>query len=319
MLKKRFIRTTVKIEDENKVFISKDGRFDKKVSMRQDFEVKSFVSTSSGGLQTAKIFLFNLNEVTRKLVENQGLLVLLEAGWKDQYGKIFEGRISSVGRTKPTVSNPDIATVLYCVSGVDAVQLSSFSETIIRESLPSFLSRLAASIGKNLTIDDNVQGNIENTSFNGDAISVAEVLADEFNFDLRLDESSLIVGSREVKEAIKTYSPESGLLDIPIITELGVDLKVFLDPFISPGDWFELSSKFANFNIGNLEFIDRVRGQQFKTFGRQINNNRYQGSYRALELIHSGSSHDEGWATLIKGQGLYNINNIDKTKRLGIA
>ena len=124
---------------------------------------------------------------------------------------------------------------------------------------------------------------------------------------------------QDLGDRIKKYNPGAGLLDIPVVTELGIDLKVFLDPFLFPGDWFELDSKFANFNIGNLEYIDRVRGQQFKTYGRQINNNRYQGNYRALEILHFGSSLDNTWETLIKGRGLYNVQNINKTKRLDIA
>jgi len=325
MLKKRFIRTTITIRDEKKIFVSKDGRFDGKVTMRQDFKVKAFVNIGASGLHTAEIKLYNLTDATTKAIEEQSTLVLLEAGWEDSYGRLFEGRISSVGRTKPTVSNADIVTTLYCVSGIEKLQLDAFGETVRSESLRSFLSRMADRLDLFLSIDSAVQGNIIDMSFNGDVISVVRDLATEFNFDFYMTQTSLVVKAIDLEELtklgdkIKTYDPTKGLLDIPVVTELGIDLKVFLDPFLNPGDWFLLSSKFANFNIGNLEFIDRVRGQQFKTFGRQVNNNRYQGDYRALEILHFGSSHEDSWESLIKGQGLYNINNINKIKRLGIS
>ena len=319
MLKKRIIRTTIKLGKENKVFTSQDGRFGDLVTMRQDFEVKAFVNIGATGLHTAKIQLFNLTNETSKKIEQVSQLVLLEAGWEGNFGKIFEGRISSVGRTKPSVSNPDIVTTLYCVSGLETIQKGTFGETIIFEDILSFLGRLAERLGLFLTADSDIQGVVSNQTFYGDIISVIKDLSTEFGFDFYITETNLVVKSTSEKPSIKVYDPTSGLLDIPVVTEMGVDLKVLLDPFINPGDWFNLDSKFANFEIGNLEYLDRVRGNQFKTFGRQVNNNRYQGTYRALELLHFGSSHEDIWETLIKGQGLYNVQDINNTKRLSIT
>lgn len=319
MLKKRVIRTTIKFDNGQKVYLSQDGRFDDKVSMRQDFEVKAFVNVGASGLHTAKIQLFNLTNESAKEIEKESQLVLLEAGWEGNFGKLFEGRISSVGRTKPSVSNPDIVITLYCVSGLETIQKGTFGETIISEDLSSFLKRLAARLNLVLNIDKDVAGTVSEQIFYGDVISIIRDLSTEFGFDFYITETNLIVKSTSEKPSIKTYQPTSGLLDIPVVTEMGIDLKVFLDPFINPGDWFSLDSKFANFEIGALEFLDRVRGNNFKTFGRQVNNNRYQGTYRALELLHFGSSHEDTWETLIKGQGLYNVQNIINTKRLGIT
>jgi hypothetical protein len=308
MLKKRFIKTTIKLGDETKTFISKDGRINGLVFMRQDFMIRAYVNVGASGLHTAEIKLYNLTDKTAKLLEENSTLVLLEAGWEDSYGKIFEGRISSVGRTKPTV----------CVSGLEKIQLNSFADTIRNESLKSFLERLADKLGLTLSIDKDVVGNITDTSFNNNAISILKELSTEFNFDFFMTETTLFIKGLGQKKSVKKITPDSGLLDIPVVTELGIDLKTFLDPFLKCGDWFDLDSNFSSFNIGNLEFIDRVRGNQFKTFGRQLNNNRYQGSYRVLEMIHAGSSHDNTWETLITGQGLYNINNLNKIKRLDI-
>ena len=319
MLRKRLIRTTIKFPQEEKVFLSKDGRFGNLVTMRQDFEVKAFVNVNSSGLHTAQIKLYNLNDTTSKKIEKAGQLVLLEAGWEGSIGKMFEGKISSVGRTKPTVSNPDIVTTLFCVSGIDILQKGIFGETVVFEDLVEFLAKLAARLDLFLVIDKDIVGAIVNQTFYGDVISIIKDLSSEFGFDFYITEKNLIVRSTSEKPSIKTYDPSSGLLDIPVVTEMGVDLKVFLDPFINPGDWFNLDSKFANFQIGGLEFLDRVRGNQFKTFGRQINNNRYQGTYRALEILHFGSSHEDTWESLIKGQGLYNVQDLENSKRLSLT
>ena len=319
MLNNRIIKTTIKIGDEEKIFLSEGGRVNGLVTMRQDFIVKAFVNIGNSGLITAKIDLFNLADDTSKQLEEHATLVRLEAGWENKTGVLFEGRSSSVTRTKPTVSSSDVVTSLYCVSGLEVLQKGIFNETVLSERLPSFLKRLASHFDLTISLDPKIQGNITETAFNGDIISILKDLSTEFKFNFYMVEGKLFIKDPEVIGGSKEYTPESGLLDIPIVTEKGIDLKVFLDPQISPGDGFSITSNFAKFQIGNLEFLDRVRGQQIKTFGRQINNNRYQGSYQAQEIIHQGSSHTNSWESLISSRGLYNVRNLRNTQRLSIS
>lgn len=320
MLKNRIIRTTIQFKDgSEKVFLSNAGRINGVVTMRQDFIVKTFVNIGNSGLLTAKIDLFNLTDDTSKEIEQHASLVRLEAGWEGKTGVLFEGRSASITRTKPAVSSSDVVTSLYCISGLEVLQKNSFAETILNERLPSFLKRLASNFGLAASINSNIQGDIVDVAFNNDIVSILKDLSAEFNFDYYMTESTLFILDPSVIGGEKKYNPESGLLDIPIVTEKGIDLKVFLDPEISPGQGFDITSQFANFNVGNLNFLDRVRGQQVKTFGRQVNNNRYQGSYRALEIIHQGSSHTNSWESLISAQGLYNVSDIKNTERLSIS
>lgn len=319
MLKNRIIKTTIKIDGEDKVFLSEGGRKGESVSMRQDFMIKAFINIGNNGLHTAIIKLYNLTDATSKQIEKSSTLIRLEAGWEGKTGRLFEGRVSSITRTKPTVSSSDVVTSLYCVSGLEIIQKGAFSETVLNEQLPSFLSRFAKRIGLELVIDKNIQGNVDETAFDGDIMNILKNLSTEFKFSFYITETKLYIKDPSKIGGVKKYSPTDGLLDIPIVTEKGIDLKVFLDPQISPGDGFEISSKFARFEIGSLEFLDRIRGQQVKTFGRQINNNRYQGSYQAQEIVHQGSSHEDIWESVISSQGLYNARNIQNSQRLSIS
>lgn len=319
MLKNRIIRTTIKVADEEKIFLSQGGRIDDLVTMRQDFMVKAFINIGNSGLLTARIDLFNLTDKTSKQLEEHATLIRLEAGWEGKAGVLFEGRVSSITRTKPAVSSSDIVTSLHCVSGLEVLQKNAFIETVLNERLPSFLSRMANHFGLEVSLEPSIQGNITETAFNNDIVSILRELSTEFKFNYYMTESTLFIVNPKTIGGKKEYNPESGLLDIPIVTEKGIDLKVFLDPQIKPGDGFNITSNFANFKIGNLEFLDRVRGQQIKTFGRQINNNRYQGSYQAQEIMHQGSSHTNSWESLISAQGSYNAQNLKNAKRLSIS
>lgn len=324
MLKNRLIKTTITIGQDKKVFVSSGGRNpDGTVYMRQDFSAKSSINIGANGLHTAEISLWNLGDKSSKQIETDGFLVTLEAGYAGKTGNIFEGRISSVTRTKPSAADPYIITTLYCVSGINYLQKASFSDPIIFEDLRSVLEKLASSLGLNAIIDTQVQGNIDRT-LDGDALDILKDLGSEFNFNFYWTETNLYIKAVlpiDQVPIVKKYSPESGLLDIPVITEMGVNLKVFLDPNIHSGDGFSIDSKFSNFNIGGLNFIDRVRGNQIKTFSssRKINNDRYQGNYQALEITHRGSSHENVWETQIEAMGAYNLQNINNTQRISIS
>lgn len=301
----RIIKTTITIGQAERVFLSAGGRDGKYSYMRQDFYIKSNVNIGAGGLHTAEIKLFNLNEASAKEIESEGSLIRLEAGYEGKTGLLFEGRVSSVTRTKLAVQEPDIITTLYCVSGLAQMQRSSFSEAIVRQDLKTFLNRLATKVGLVANIDSDVTGEIINRTFDSDIKFILSELGSEFGFNYYWNERSLFIRKiRTEITVVKTYRPEDGILDIPVITERGVDLKVFLDSNIRNGDGFQLDSQFANFDIGGLNFIDRIRGFEVKNSNRQINNNRYQGVFQVLELEHSGSSHDDTWETTIKSKGV---------------
>jgi hypothetical protein len=305
-LKNRIILTTITLGDnQERVFFSSGGRDGDFVYMRQDFSIKSSVNVGTGGLHTAEIKLFNLSDSTARELESEGTLIRLEAGYEGATNVIFEGRISSITRTKLAVLEPDIIITLFCVSGLTQLKQASFSETIVREDLRVFLGRLATRIGLTAIIDEDVIGTIVKRTFDSDAGFILSELSAEFSFNYYWTERTMYI--KKIKkeiEIVKTYKPTDGILDIPVITERGVDLKVFLDPNIRNGDGFALDSQFVNFEIGGLNFIDRIRGFEVNTANRQINNGRYQGTYQVLELEHTGSSHENTWETFIKSIGV---------------
>jgi len=339
-LQNRVIKTTVAFDEagiEKKTFESRggriqdnilrlNGRIDQEilaVYMRQDFSISLQPNSAGAGLGTAEISLYNLNDETSRQIEAKGLFVTLEAGWEGKTGELFSGKISSVTRTKKEAGSTDVITTLYCVMGLDVVQNKMFQENFNESTNIRFvLERIAKSAGLSAQIDKEVQGNVEGT-LDGNIITILSKLSTlsslKRGFNFYFTPNFLVVKAvldfNQVK-VVRNYSPTNGLLDIPVVTEKGVDLRVFLDPQIRSGDGFELSSKFANFNIGNLNFINRVRGQVLNTFSATLNNNRYQGVYQALSIWHDGSSHENTWETNISAMGAVQFQSINENLRL---
>jgi len=337
-LQNRVIKTTVAFDEagiEKKTFESRGGRIQDNVLrlngridqeilavyMRQDFSISLFPNSAGAGLGTAEISLYNLSDETSRQIEAKGLFVTLEAGWEGKTGELFSGKISSVTRTKREAGSTDVITTLYCIMGLDVVQNKMFQGNFNQPTDIRFvLAKIAESVGLSTYIDKEIQGSYEGT-LEGNIAKILSNLssATDPQFNFYFTQKYLVVKAvlpfSKVK-VVQRYSPTNGLLDIPVVTEKGVDLRVFLDPQIRSGDGFELSSKFANFNIGNLNFINRVRGQVLNTFSATLNNNRYQGVYQALSIWHDGSSHENTWETNISAMGAVQFQSINENLRL---
>lgn len=331
-LQNRVIKTTIYFDEEgnrSKVFESKGGRIQDKVLgdslavyMRQDFSISQFPNVGGCGLSLADISLWNLSDDSSREIEAKGLYVMLEAGWEGKTGELFFGQISSITRTKRESGSTDVITTIYCKSAMNIVQnkffQGSFSQSV---SIRSVIEQIANYVGLQAQIDTEIKGNIENVTFSDDIVTIMGKLSTQFNFNFYLTQRNLVVKAilpfSKVR-IVREYTPTSGLLDIPVVTEKGVDLKVFLDPQIASGDGFRLTSKFADFNLGALNYANRVRGQFLNTFTAPLNNNRYQGVYQALSITHNGSSHENTWETSISAMGAVQFQNINQTLRLDI-
>lgn len=339
-LQNRVIRTTVAFDEaglEKKVFESRSGRIQERtlrlnggidqevlgVYMRQDFSVTLHLNIAGSGLGTAEISFFNLSDKASREIEAKGLYLTLEAGWEGKTGELFSGQISSVTRTKKESGSTDVITTLYCMMGLNILQKEMFQGNFNQPTnIRSVLELIAKSVGLSAQIDKEVEGDVEGT-YDGNIITILSKLSTlstlkrgfNFYFTSKFLVIKPVLDFSQVKIA-REYSPTSGLLDIPVITEKGVDLKVFLDPQIRSGDGFKLSSRFANFSIGNLNYINLVRGQNLNTFSAQLNNNRYQGVYQALTISHDGSSHENTWETNISAMGAVQFQAINQNLRL---
>jgi len=110
------------------------------------------------------------------------------------------------------------------------------------------------------------------------------------NFDYVITNGRLIVTPKNaVRDGdLFVVSRYTGMEGIPIITEIGVDVNVRLNPKINIGGRFKVESEFASFNFSNIYFQD-VPAQAGK------------GVYKIQRLTHSGDSWGDSWSSTISG------------------
>jgi len=300
-IKNRKVRVVIG-DDAFKEFNSEAG----KKFMRISFNAKNFANTGSAGFNVCQINLFNLKEETSNEITKKGKSIKLYAGY-DVVEPLFFGKIANVIRTKVGVDSTDIMTTLHC-SNSDLNKIV-VAEAISKKDLIQFIKFLCDKNNIKYTIDSKVSGMIENTTFSGTFISIIAKLSEQFNFTFFVNNGYLVIKSLTKGKVKHTFTPETGLYDIPEVTEKGVNITIPLYPSINPSDIFKLSSEFARFTIGSVEFQNRISQGGFKDYIKLIENGRYSGEYITLSIEHEGDTHDNTWQTKIDGISKFKKDN----------
>jgi len=294
-LKRRFVRVTVVGQQpkDKKVFLNHLS-----YGPRIDFNVVKYPRVGAG-LNTSQIKIFNLKDETASFIENEGKKVILEAGYSNNYNVIFVGMLKSVSRTK---SGADIISTMFSSTIGHSLLKAYVSKSISKISLNDLLDELAEKYEFKIERPDFKDVFIIKRALFGDLRDVLITLGVENNFIWQIEDEILkiVPNVGKVKRIFK-FNQSSGLLNIPEITEKGADIDIFLEPNINPSDQFALDSKFATFNLGALEFRERVRGGETQALFRSGNKKRFQGKFTVLNLTHDGSTHQNLWKTTLSG------------------
>ena len=287
---KRYVRATIIGED------GREGKFEYSDSKgyRIDFNVVKFPSSV---LNTAQVQIYNVSDDTAKIM-NEGAAIILEAGYQGKVDVIFSGNIKSITREK---AGADIITSIYCVSMGDWTR-HMVSKTIRNKKVGDFIDEVCrdAFIKVSRPVMDSV---ISYKTFFGDFKTILNNLGNTYNFLWNEEDGIIKIALNQDEPIVKfKFDPSSGLLRTPTIQENGIDLAVFLLPQIRPNDQFELDARFVKFNIGQLEFVPRIRGTVVQdAYVVNVDPERFRGRYRVLQLTHEGSTHENVWQTSIQG------------------
>jgi len=256
-----------------------------------DLRMRFFVEYSVGGfIPLCEINLYNLSKTTINDVLLPGEKIVLRAGYENDLPIIFSGEIRNISSVRNDV---DIITTL--VSGTSD---QSFRNTNINKVLDN--PKSVEEIFRDLLVDTDLE--IAEISIQAKpilgSVSISMRLIDAINkiandYDITwhvfndrfyaYDNKPRLQTNRQVFE----ISSETGLLDVPILTEVGLDIKTLLEPRLHPTDLFTVQSSFLTIVQAATPFVEarRQRG------GRQS----------AINIKHSGDTHSDVWYTEIRG------------------
>jgi hypothetical protein len=302
---KRYCKVEVKDPQGNvRTFLNQDS-----LGPRMDFFVIRKTQTFQNGFSTAEIKIYNLSDETFTFLKTQGLEVSLVCGTQNirngVIDQIFNGYVYTVLRTKEST---DIITMLHCstVDPTNAKTSLTFSKSYQSVKLKDLLKEISNDMDMELVLGGNYFSGvvITNKSFFEDCKLVLDELAQTYEFEWEIRGNKLYIfkiDENNTNTRIFEFNRSSGLLKPPVVTEKGVDIEVFLQPNINPSDRFLLNAQYATFNLGALQYQDRISSKISIGFIRTTKDNRYAGNFKTLFLVHQGSTHTDEWKTRIEG------------------
>lgn len=280
--------SNVKFNRQAKVTINNGKVID---GLRISFRVERVAGDAYAKL---KLDIFNLvlrkeNEVGNIL--NKGDVITLEAGYEDNVSVLFLGTITNIVITKVQI---DTITTVYCSDNRNESRPLINSSYRNQSSLVSVISDIAfeANIDiAEISIDSqNIKGNL---TYSKPFDEIMNSLANTYdftwyvyNFELYLYQNR----TANINKQVLLINASTGLLDTPILTQKGIDIKMLLEPSVKWKDIYEVQSGGLQLAQGNLEINDRITAGE----GRQS----------VLSVIHTGDTHSNTWFTEIEGEAI---------------
>jgi len=225
----------------------------------------------------ATIEIYNLNETTRANIKKEGVTVELFAGYADDVGLIFRGDIREVFHKK---INADMITTITAGDGDNALRSSSVNLTLpaeatLKEQVELLADKLEGIKKGKIVGIDGLEGNKRATTFVGSVREELDRLAVKYDFAYTVENHVFnLVRNRQHTGLGEVISVESGMIEAPIATEKGVDVKTLLNNNLKCNSLFRLESKFL------------------------------KRDYRVDELSFKGDTHSQEWFSYIKGVSL---------------
>lgn len=238
--------------------------------MTHELHVSFYVSrTISGSPNTFQVSIWNMNESHRNSVGNELDTIKLEAGYMPSSGDnnvsiIASGQIRDVEHER---SGADIVTTISCGDGDAAYRKATISKTIpAGSSVKDVVDVIYNEMKKNginkgqFTFPNNMKTFVRPYSMCGSCVRELDLLGrgNKFYWSIQNGAMEIIPGNGFLPgETMVT--PDSGLIDMPIITDNGVKVKSLLNPNIRPNRLIRVNSELLNFpGQGNLYRVSQV-------------------------------------------------------------
>lgn len=259
-------------------------------ALRIKFKVKK---TGVMTPNAADIIVYNVEEKTQKLIQNEFTHVLLQAGYVGNYGLIFKGNIKQfiTGRE----SQVDNFIELNCGDGDQAYNFATINQTIKAGGTPQAQLNAGLTSMSGMGITPGYTGALPQVALPRGKVIYANArdhlkrLADTYGFTWSVQDGNLVFISQG------TYLPnqkvvltsKTGMIGTPQQTTEGIDVKCLLNPNIKVHGRIQLDNK----TIAKMK-ID------FWTPGSPANTPSpisHDGFYYTLVVEHSGDTRGQDW------------------------
>lgn len=218
--------------------------------LRIQFSVEK---TSESNPNTAKISIFNLNESSRGFCEKKGQALILEVGYAPLDQDILKEIIfqGDTGKVSSERQGSDWVTTFEVGDGEKNLTNKNFNKVFqSSSSLRTMIDEVVGSLG---FAKGPVDG-IEDKTFqspvvlSGGSKEILDQLVDEAGAEWSVQNGALQIlkPSKGTKDDVVVISKETGLINVPIKREEGIEVHCLIQPKLYPGRRIQLISSTFN-------------------------------------------------------------------------
>jgi len=246
-----------------------------------------------GGFNTyADIVIYNLSQDTEWEISNKGDYIGLRAGYEDSIDYIFKGEIVNIIKER---NGSNRLTRLICKSGSVSQGKSVINEPFEKNvTLKELCKACADALGFPIIFkDSDFPGEspyLSGYTLSGDPKKILGKLAKAHGFDWIIESNKIVIVAKKSSRGVSpiVVSASNGMVGIPELTEVGVDVTTRINPALKIGGEFRIKAEFGKVNFSNVYFQDVP-----DTLG--------EGTYTIQKLQHEGDSYGDAWNTKITG------------------
>lgn len=270
------------------------------------YRVRKCASATTMSYNMAEISVYNMTSELRNLIAKQYLVVELDAGYINNHSIIFTGFLYNIITVKQTT---EIITTLYCASDTQ-VYGKQVNKCVQNMTVTDLLSQLCEEYGVNYRLPFK-RSDVVQKSYTGSFGRVIALICKEYDISCALDNGQLLFKDKRaeteevVNSEIKVFTPSSGLLGNPSVTEKGVRIRALLQPSLQVNDYFRLEAPYADYALSNIENTPGlVLGDELNVYAH-IDTKTYNGVYMVLSIIDTGDTRGNSWYTDVEGSKLW--------------
>ena len=297
-------------------FAGSGGVYNFNADWKITFNVRKSSSATFLSFNEAEISIWNMTERVRRKIAQAGCMVVLDAGYEKKHGQIFNGLVSNIVTTK---NGPDIVTTLYCMSD-QAKYYKPIEQTARNVAVKDLIVQLCKNVGASYQVShlQELAGQIVNRSYSGPFSKVIAMICADYKIYVGLDNGFLDFRDKKetaeniLPEDVRVFTPNTGMIGNPQVTETGVDIKNLIVPDIRVNDYFKLQADYAAYNLSELTRTpNKVLGGELNAF-QFIDTHSYNGIFMALSINFMGDTRGNEWSVSIQGSRIWNKNKAEQ-------
>jgi len=260
------------------------------------FDVSKSISSTAN---SATIRLWNLQESTRNALGKELDDITLEAGYMppeggDNVGVIFQGQIRDVEHTR---DGPDIVTILSTGEGDKAFRRATISKTYpagtkvekVVEDIYAEMEKEGVKRGE-WKFPETVEPFKRPYSMCGGCKREMDTLSRGKGFYWSVQNGAMeLIPSDGFVGGLVLITPQTGMINVPTITDNGVKVSCLLNPEIRPGRRVRIESQVLEMNAEG-------------------------GEYRVSEVTYSGDNRDGDFVAALCGESIKG-GKVDEGKK----